>query len=168
MRSPCSKQEFSSAKISESEVAQRQIGLERWISNGNGYVSVRVNTFKKKAGKKISLIRKKNSSEIFINQDQDLGKRMRILKLYNSYTLENWKEHESGNDEAEIAKKDLQTKLDNHLAKTEKWTSSSKNLLRLIDSSMSVRTKVGLGFNDYIGENELGWDDSAFSVLTTT
>ncbi|GJW62594.1 hypothetical protein Tco_0111929 [Tanacetum coccineum] len=32
---------------------------------------------------------------------------------------------------------------------------------------MSVRTKVGLGFNDYIGENKLGWDDSAFSVFTT-
>ncbi|GJX73896.1 probable E3 ubiquitin-protein ligase RHY1A, partial [Tanacetum coccineum] len=30
------------------------------------------------------------------------------------------------NVEAEIAKKDLQTKLDNHLAKTEKWTSSSQ------------------------------------------
>ncbi|GJV77597.1 putative ribonuclease H-like domain-containing protein [Tanacetum coccineum] len=32
---------------------------------------------------------------------------------------------------------------------------------------MSVRTKVGLGFTNYIGENELGWDDSAFSVFTT-
>ncbi|GKB29181.1 synaptobrevin, longin-like domain protein [Tanacetum coccineum] len=32
---------------------------------------------------------------------------------------------------------------------------------------MSVRTKVGLGFNNYIWENELGWDDSAFSVFTT-
>ncbi|GJR92068.1 hypothetical protein Tco_0216079 [Tanacetum coccineum] len=32
---------------------------------------------------------------------------------------------------------------------------------------MSVRTKVGLGFNNYIGENELGRDDSAFSVFTT-
>nr|GEY19766.1 uncharacterized mitochondrial protein AtMg00810-like [Tanacetum cinerariifolium] len=32
---------------------------------------------------------------------------------------------------------------------------------------MSVRTKVGLGFNNYIRENELGWDDSAFSVFTT-
>nr|GEW83325.1 hypothetical protein [Tanacetum cinerariifolium] len=31
---------------------------------------------------------------------------------------------------------------------------------------MSVRTKVGLGFNNYIRENELGWDDSAFSVFT--
>nr|GFB14623.1 ribonuclease H-like domain-containing protein [Tanacetum cinerariifolium] len=44
---------------------------------------------------------------------------------------------------------------------------SSKNLFILIDSSMSVRTKVGLGFNDCIRENELGWDDSAFNVFTT-
>ncbi|GKA09484.1 hypothetical protein Tco_0688815 [Tanacetum coccineum] len=32
---------------------------------------------------------------------------------------------------------------------------------------MSVRTKVGLGFNNFISENKLGWDDSAFSVFTT-
>ncbi|GJV02434.1 putative ribonuclease H-like domain-containing protein [Tanacetum coccineum] len=32
---------------------------------------------------------------------------------------------------------------------------------------MSVRTKVGLGFDKYIRESELGWDDSAFSVFTT-
>nr|GEU32355.1 hypothetical protein [Tanacetum cinerariifolium] len=50
---------------------------------------------------------------------------------------------------------------------TSEWRTSSKNLYRLIDSSMSVRTKVGLGFNNYIRENELGWDDSAFSVFTT-
>nr|GEW34800.1 ribonuclease H-like domain-containing protein [Tanacetum cinerariifolium] len=45
---------------------------------------------------------------------------------------------------------------------------SSKNLFRLIDSFMSVRTKVGLGFNNCIRENELGWDNSAFSVFITT
>nr|GEW39351.1 putative ribonuclease H-like domain-containing protein [Tanacetum cinerariifolium] len=44
---------------------------------------------------------------------------------------------------------------------------SSKNLFRLIDSSMSVRTKVCLGFTNCITENKLGWDDSAFSVFTT-
>nr|GEX55539.1 hypothetical protein [Tanacetum cinerariifolium] len=44
---------------------------------------------------------------------------------------------------------------------------TSKNLFRLIDSSMFVRTKVGLGFNNCIRENELGWDDYAFSVFTT-
>ncbi|GJR89066.1 hypothetical protein Tco_0213077 [Tanacetum coccineum] len=55
---------------------------------------------------------------------------------------------------SEIAKKDLQTKLDNHLVQNEKCRTSSKNLFKLIDSSMSVRTKVGLGFNNYISENE--------------
>ncbi|GKE39833.1 hypothetical protein Tco_1463238, partial [Tanacetum coccineum] len=58
------------------------------------------------------------------------------------------------------------TSEDNHLAKTEKWTSSSKNLFGLIDSSMSVRTKVVLGFDKYIGESEIGWDDSKFSIFT--
>nr|GEZ06705.1 ribonuclease H-like domain-containing protein [Tanacetum cinerariifolium] len=70
------------------------------------------------------------------------------------------------NADVETAKKELQTKLDNHLVQTKKWRISSKNLFRLIDSSMSVRTKVGLGFNHYIRENKLGWDDSAFSVFT--
>nr|GEU45067.1 late embryogenesis abundant protein, LEA-14 [Tanacetum cinerariifolium] len=60
-----------------------------------------------------------------------------------------------------------ETKLYNHLVQTKKWRNSSKNLLRLIDTFMSVRIKVGLGFNDCIRENELGWDDSAFSVFTT-
>ncbi|GJU03346.1 hypothetical protein Tco_1113684 [Tanacetum coccineum] len=35
-------------------------------------------------------------------------------------------------------------------------------------SSMTVRTKIGLGLDEYIGENELGWDDSEFSVFTLT
>nr|GEW90523.1 ribonuclease H-like domain-containing protein [Tanacetum cinerariifolium] len=33
---------------------------------------------------------------------------------------------------------------------------------------MSVRTKVGLGFTDCISQKELGWDDFAFSIFTTT
>ncbi|GJR27633.1 putative ribonuclease H-like domain-containing protein [Tanacetum coccineum] len=104
-----------------------------------------------------------------VYQQNQLGyeEKIRVLSIELENTTNLLKHSERINVEAEIAKKDLQTKLDNHLAKTEKWTSSSKNLLRLIDSSMSVRTKVGLGFNDYIGENELGWDDSAFSVFTT-
>nr|GEU76492.1 ribonuclease H-like domain, reverse transcriptase, RNA-dependent DNA polymerase [Tanacetum cinerariifolium] len=32
---------------------------------------------------------------------------------------------------------------------------------------MSVRTKVGLGFTNCIGKNELGWNESAFSVFNT-
>nr|GEU54125.1 ribonuclease H-like domain-containing protein [Tanacetum cinerariifolium] len=71
------------------------------------------------------------------------------------------------NANVETTKKDLQTKLDNHLIQIEKWRISSKNLFRWIDSSMPIRTKVGLGFNNYIRENELGWDDSSFSAFTT-
>ncbi|GKA61282.1 hypothetical protein Tco_0760689, partial [Tanacetum coccineum] len=104
-----------------------------------------------------------------VYQQNQLGyeKKIRILSIELENTTNLLKHSEIINVEAEITKKDLQTKLDNHLAKTEKWTSSSKILLRLIDSSMSIRTKVGLGFNDYIGENELGWDDFAFNVFTT-
>ncbi|GKB10012.1 putative ribonuclease H-like domain-containing protein [Tanacetum coccineum] len=41
------------------------------------------------------------------------------------------------------------------LARFEKWKESSKNLNKLINSSMSTRTKVGLGFKEYFGENEV-------------
>nr|GEV71946.1 ribonuclease H-like domain-containing protein [Tanacetum cinerariifolium] len=87
------------------------------------------------------------------------------IELDNTSNLLNHSERIK--DDFENAKKDLQTKLDNHLVQTKKCRNSSKNLFRLIDSSMSVRTKVGLGFNDYIRDTELGWDDSAFSVFTT-
>ncbi|GJW27761.1 putative ribonuclease H-like domain-containing protein, partial [Tanacetum coccineum] len=96
-----------------------------------------------------------------------LEDKIRVLSIELENTTNLLKHSERINAKAETAKKDLQTKLDNHLVQTEKWRNSSKNLFRLIDSSMSVRTKVGLGFNNYIGENELGWDDSAFSVFTT-
>ncbi|GJZ82990.1 putative ribonuclease H-like domain-containing protein, partial [Tanacetum coccineum] len=104
-----------------------------------------------------------------VYQQNQLGyeEKIRVLSIELENTTNLLKHSERINVEAEIAKKDLQTKLDNHLAKTEKWTSSSKNLFRLIDSSKSVRTKVCLGFNNYISEHELGWDDYAFSVFTT-
>nr|GEY48774.1 hypothetical protein [Tanacetum cinerariifolium] len=46
-----------------------------------------------------------------------------------------------------------------------KWNNSGKNLYKLIYSSMSVRTKRGLGLDKYIGEGELGIDDSQFSIF---
>nr|GFC40944.1 hypothetical protein [Tanacetum cinerariifolium] len=54
------------------------------------------------------------------------------------------------------------------LATKAKWNNSGRNLYKLIDSSMSVRTKRGLGLNKYIEEDELGIDDSKFSILHTT
>ncbi|GKE85162.1 hypothetical protein Tco_1558904, partial [Tanacetum coccineum] len=93
--------------------------------------------------------------------------KIRVLSIELENTTNLLKHSEKINAIAETAKKELQTKLDNHLVQIKKWRTSSKNLFRLIDSSMSVRTKVGLEFNNYIRENELGWDDSAFSVFTT-
>nr|GEX00372.1 putative ribonuclease H-like domain-containing protein [Tanacetum cinerariifolium] len=92
--------------------------------------------------------------------------RVLSIELENTYNL--LKVSERINADFKTVKKDLQNKLDNHLVQTEKWINSSKNLFKLIDSSMSVRTKVGLGFTNCVSENELGWDDSAFSIFTTT
>nr|GEU58752.1 hypothetical protein [Tanacetum cinerariifolium] len=97
-----------------------------------------------------------------------LKDKIKVLSIELENTSNLLKYSEKLNADCETTKIDLQTKLDNHLVQTEKWRTSSKNLYRLIDSSMSVRTKVGLGFADYISQNELGWDDSAFSVFTTT
>ncbi|GJR53971.1 ribonuclease H-like domain-containing protein [Tanacetum coccineum] len=43
----------------------------------------------------------------------------------------------------------------NTLTRFEKWKESSKNLNKLINSSMSTRTKIGLGFKEYFGEDEV-------------
>nr|GEV83906.1 ribonuclease H-like domain-containing protein [Tanacetum cinerariifolium] len=48
-----------------------------------------------------------------------------------------------------------------------KWNNSGRNLYKLIDSSMLVRTKRGLGLDKYNGEGELGIDDFKFSIFHT-
>nr|GFA41455.1 hypothetical protein [Tanacetum cinerariifolium] len=70
-------------------------------------------------------------------------------------------------DQAAQEKQDLMTKLDNEIANQAKWNNSGKNMYKLIDSSMSVRTKRGLGLDKYIGEGDLGIDDSKFSIFHT-
>nr|GEX97191.1 ribonuclease H-like domain-containing protein [Tanacetum cinerariifolium] len=96
-----------------------------------------------------------------------LEDKIRVLSIELENTSNLLKHSERIHPDVKTAKKELQTTLDNHLVQTKKWRISSKNLYRLIDSSMSIRTKVGLGFTNYIRENKLGWDDSAFSVFTT-
>nr|GEY21520.1 ribonuclease H-like domain-containing protein [Tanacetum cinerariifolium] len=65
-----------------------------------------------------------------------LEDKIRVLSIELENTSNLLKHSEKINTDVETAKKDLQTKLDNHLVQTKK-------------------------------ENELGWDDSAFSVFTT-
>ncbi|GJV06358.1 ribonuclease H-like domain-containing protein, partial [Tanacetum coccineum] len=43
----------------------------------------------------------------------------------------------------------------NTLTRFEKWKESSKNLKKLMNSSMSTRTKIGLGFKEYFGKDEV-------------
>ncbi|GKC66066.1 putative ribonuclease H-like domain-containing protein, partial [Tanacetum coccineum] len=109
----------------------------------------------------------KNKREFFKKNQLTLEDKIRVLSIELENTTNLLKHSERINAIAETAKKELQTKLNNHLVQIEKGRTTSKNLFRLIDSSMYVRTKVGLGFNNYISENELGWDDSTFSVFTT-
>nr|GEZ18417.1 hypothetical protein [Tanacetum cinerariifolium] len=135
-------------------------------------LSVRVHKFEQKARRKIDFDKKEsarsNKKKRVLQRNQlTLEDKIRVLSIELENTSNLLKYSERIIADVETTKKELQTKLDNHLVQTEKWRFSSKNLFRLIDSSMSVRTNVGLGFNNYIRENELGWDDYAFSVFTT-
>ncbi|GJT94820.1 ribonuclease H-like domain-containing protein [Tanacetum coccineum] len=56
---------------------------------------------------------------------------------------------------AQKEKKEWEVKFEATLARFEKWKESSKNLKKLINSSMSTRTKIGLGFKEYFGKDEV-------------
>ncbi|GJU00356.1 putative ribonuclease H-like domain-containing protein [Tanacetum coccineum] len=65
---------------------------------------------------------------------------------------------------AQKEKKEWEVKFEATLARFEKWKESSKNLQKLINSSMSTRTKIGLGFKEYFGKDEV-FDLSTPSVF---
>nr|GEZ77584.1 xylulose kinase-1 [Tanacetum cinerariifolium] len=65
---------------------------------------------------------------------------------------------------AKIEKKEWEVKLVESLARFDKWKESSKNPVKLINSSMSSRTKLGLGFKEAIGSDEV-FDLSTPSVF---
>nr|GEX55809.1 hypothetical protein [Tanacetum cinerariifolium] len=109
------------------------------------------------------------STEIKCHQKNQLAYEEKIRVL--SYSLE-----EKSNileyrqkliDQAAQEKQELMTKLDNEIANQAKWNNSGKNLYKLIGCSMPVKTKRGLGLDKYIGEGELGIDDSKVSIFHT-
>nr|GEX31928.1 putative ribonuclease H-like domain-containing protein [Tanacetum cinerariifolium] len=65
---------------------------------------------------------------------------------------------------AKIEKKEWEVKLTESLARFDKWKESSKNLAKLINSSMSTKTKLGLGFKECIRSDEV-FDLSTPSVF---
>ncbi|GJS85232.1 putative ribonuclease H-like domain-containing protein [Tanacetum coccineum] len=69
-------------------------------------------------------------------------------------------------NQASQEKQELLAKLDKELANQEKWSKHGKNLFKLIDSSMTARTKQGLGFHNWIGDDDWGFGNSEFSVFT--
>nr|GEZ80048.1 ribonuclease H-like domain-containing protein [Tanacetum cinerariifolium] len=54
-----------------------------------------------------------------------------------------------------ISPKEWEIKFVESLARFDKWQESSKSLVKLLYSSMSTRTKLGLGFKEYIGSDEV-------------
>nr|GEY24984.1 ribonuclease H-like domain-containing protein [Tanacetum cinerariifolium] len=65
---------------------------------------------------------------------------------------------------AKIEKQEWEVKFVESLARFDKCEESSKNLAKLLYSSMSTRTKFGLGFKEYIGSDEV-CDLSTHSVF---
>ncbi|GJW61243.1 hypothetical protein Tco_0110578 [Tanacetum coccineum] len=68
------------------------------------------------------------------------------------------------NEQAKIDKINNQIKLEESNARFDKWKESSKNLVKLINSSMSSRSKFGLGYGDTFGSDEV-FDLSAPSIF---
>ncbi|GJV39520.1 hypothetical protein Tco_1417960 [Tanacetum coccineum] len=87
-----------------------------------------------------------------------LEERIRILTADLENTTNMLKYTEKLND---------QVKLEESKARFDKWKESSKNLYKLINSSMSTRSKFGSGFGETFGSNEV-FDPSAPSIFDTT
>ncbi|GKB29425.1 hypothetical protein Tco_0868826, partial [Tanacetum coccineum] len=78
--------------------------------------------------------------------------------------------------QAKLEKLDYMAKLEESKARFEKWKDSSKNLDKLIHSSMSSRSKFGLGFGEtfrsdeelYSSSNNPDIDDTQFTMVQVT
>nr|GEY76547.1 ribonuclease H-like domain-containing protein [Tanacetum cinerariifolium] len=84
-----------------------------------------------------------------------LKEKVRILSANLENTTNTLKYSETLYDQAKIEKKEWEVKLVESLARFDKWKTSSKNLAKLINSSMTTRTKLGLGFKEYFGSDEV-------------
>ncbi|GJV75814.1 putative ribonuclease H-like domain-containing protein [Tanacetum coccineum] len=84
-----------------------------------------------------------------------LEEKIRVLTANLENTTNTLSYTETLHDQAQKEKKEWEVKYEATLARFEKWKESSKNLNKLINSSMSTRTKIGLGFKEYFGEDEV-------------
>nr|GFA40662.1 ribonuclease H-like domain-containing protein [Tanacetum cinerariifolium] len=84
-----------------------------------------------------------------------LKEKVRILFANLENTTNTLKYSETLNAQANIKKQKWEVKFVESLARFDKWKESSKNLAKLLYSSMSTRTKLGLGFKEYIRSDEV-------------
>ncbi|GJT45120.1 ribonuclease H-like domain-containing protein [Tanacetum coccineum] len=96
-----------------------------------------------------------------------LEERIKILTADLENTTNMLKYVEKLNDQTKLEKLNAQVKLEESEARFDKWKESSKNLVKLINSSMSSRSKFGLGYGETFGSDEV-FDLSAPSIFDTT
>ncbi|GJT53229.1 putative ribonuclease H-like domain-containing protein [Tanacetum coccineum] len=96
-----------------------------------------------------------------------LEERIRILTADLENTTNMLKYTEKLNDQVKLEKLNDQVKLEESKARFDKWKESSKNLDKLINSSMSSRSKFGLGFGETFRSDKV-FDPSAPSIFDTT
>ncbi|GJT04864.1 putative ribonuclease H-like domain-containing protein [Tanacetum coccineum] len=96
-----------------------------------------------------------------------LEEKVRILTANLENTTNMLKYTEKLNEQAKLEKLDYKAKLEESKARFDKWKDSSKNLDKLIHSSMSSRSNFGLGFGETFGSDEV-FDLSAPSIFDTS
>nr|GEX02072.1 ribonuclease H-like domain-containing protein [Tanacetum cinerariifolium] len=84
-----------------------------------------------------------------------LEEKVKVLSFNLEDTTNTLRYTENLHIQAQKEKKEWEVKFKETLARFDKWKESSKNLNKLINSLMSTRTKLGLGFKQYFGEDEV-------------
>ncbi|GKD68830.1 ribonuclease H-like domain-containing protein, partial [Tanacetum coccineum] len=96
-----------------------------------------------------------------------IEEKLRILTADQGNTTNMLKYTENLNDQLKLEKLETQDKLEEFEARFDKWMESSKNLHKLINSSVSTRTKFGLGYGETFRSDEV-FDPSAPSIFDST
>nr|GEX59697.1 xylulose kinase-1 [Tanacetum cinerariifolium] len=84
-----------------------------------------------------------------------LKEKVKILSANLENTTNTLKYSKTLNAQANIEKQEWEVNFVESLARFDKWKESSKNLAKLLSSSMSTRTKLVLGFKEHIGSDEV-------------